>query len=262
MKKYTCCLAFLCFISVALAQEDSTRFFPDFKEKPSLNFKFAPLCLFEPIYNTIEGAVEYKFHPNISAQAQFGYGNSNLSPYNPTGYDSPYRTYRSRIEVRYYMTKPSLYYRRIMRIYAGQPSSESIRNYFLNTEKQKCPYLAIELTWKNTVFFEEGYVGVDCSGGACNYQKYTTYQRNKNVGILSFKIGKQRFYGSRFFLDYYTGLELRFVDIHVPHLNSGFVIEDAFFDRIDARSLGSFVMPGISAGIKLGFSLPLGHKNN
>ncbi|MDX2305905.1 MAG: hypothetical protein NW226_24060 [Microscillaceae bacterium] len=260
MKRYVAGLMLICLITKVSAQVLST---PSFGEKPSLNFKLAPLTIAEPYYDTFEGALEYKFHPKYSFQAQFGYGDSKISIYNyDETWDGIFRTYRSRVEGRYYPQKIRMRYlpspRRAWRNPAFQ-DSEELQKYFNERRKFIHPYWAVELGWKNTVFFEEGFVGKGCSQGVCDYQEYTTYQRIKNVGMIYFKYGKQRFYGRNFFLDYYVGLGLRYVHIRLSEgeENPNFFFTEDTFSRIDARDPGSFFVPGIVGGIKLGYSVAL-----
>lgn len=258
-------LIYLCMIlSVSLqaqeTEEDISSNLSTFGHTPSLTLKFAPLTMAEPIYNTFEFGVEYKFHPKYSIQGQLGYGNHLTSfYYDPDFNNERYRNFRVRLEGRYYFTSarsmsPSM--RRALFRNPALENSERFKAYVAEKKARKHGYLAIDLGWKNTLFFEEGFLGQECEDGQCAFQRFVSYNRIKNVGLLHFKLGEQRFYGPKFCLDYYIGIGGRFINVALSEegLDTG---EDFFFSLIDVRTPGSFVTFSISAGIKLGYSLAL-----
>ena len=242
---------------MSVAQEQAALKFPTFGDVPSLNFKFAPLSFIEPYYHTLEGALEYKFAPKYALQLQFGYGNSNFAIYDYGEFaDEAFETFRTKLEFRKYV---SPFMGSLRNAHINRLADDSYKKYLLDRRKKAFPYWAIELTWKNTTFFETEFVGQSCNNGFCDYIRHGVYRLQKNLGVISFKIGKQRFYGKRFFLDYYFGLGLRYVHVHEIDQRSGFLwvpIGD-FAPRIDSRTPGSFFIPGVSLGIKLGYSIAL-----
>lgn len=232
-----------------------------FRDIPSLTIKFAPLALFEPVYNTFEMGLEYKFSPKYSVQGQFGYGNHLTSPYYSTDLgDSPFRTFRLRGEFRFYFKNAHMdkSTRRMLTRNPDFAESETFKDYILENKSQKHGYFALELAYKNTVFFESELLGQNCVDGVCDFQRFTNYERIKNVGMIHFKYGKQKFYGSNFCIDYYVGLGMRLVDIYLSE--PGFSGGNIFFNIIDAREPGRFSMYSITAGIKLGYSFSLKKK--
>ena len=237
------------------AQESGSLKYPSFGDVPSLTIKLAPLNFLEPIYHTIEGAVEYKFDPRYAVQVQFGYGNSNFSVYNAEeAFDEQFETFRTRVEFRKYV---SPFMGRLRDIHLDHLENSSYKKYLMDRRKRGFPYWAVELNWKNTTFFEEGFIGQNCVDNVCDFQQFGFYRLQKNLLAGHFKVGKQRFYGKHFILDYYLGIGLRFVhNRELDNPQDPFFFED-FFSRIDSREPGSFLMPSLSAGIKLGYSIPL-----
>ncbi len=259
-------LIYLCLtLSVSLQAQDTEGYdspkLATFRHTPSLTLKFAPLTMAEPIYNTFEFGLEYKFHPQFSIQGQFGYGNHLTSFYYDPEFNSErYRNIRVRIEGRYYFTSANRLSPSMRRAVFRNPELENsarFRAYLAEKKARKHGYLALDLGWKNTIFFEEGFLGQECEDGQCAFQQFVSYQRIKNVGLLHFKIGEQRFYGPKFCLDYYVGIGGRF--INVAFSEEGFDIEEdeQFFSQIDVRSPGSFLNFSITASIKIGYSFAL-----
>ena len=125
------------------AQEYEPPKYPTFGDVPSLSIKLAPLNFVEPIYHTIEGAVEYKFDPRYAVQLQFGYGNSNFSIYNAeVAFDEQFETFRSRIEFRKYV---SPYMGRLRDIHLNYMEDGSYKKHLMDRRKRGFPYWAIEL---------------------------------------------------------------------------------------------------------------------
>ena len=254
MKNYPL-ISFLFFIGVAYAQgqENDTPKFPNFADQPSLTIKFAPLNFLERYYHTLEGALEYKFHEKFAAQAQFGYGNSDVTVYQYQDDEvSAFETYRARFEFRFYKEKLSKrLQKRIESI-----DNQAHRNRLLTRRKSDLPYWAIEFTWRNTTFFSQGFVGQGCSNGLCNAQQLGIIRLRQNLGIFHVKFGRQSFISKKFFVDYYLGFGGRYVDIGTTD-ESQRLFPRRLFVIFDTREPGNFFAPSLTAGIKLGYFIAL-----
>ncbi len=252
-------------LTIAEAQTETNKHntkLPTFREVPSLTFKYIPLAALEPIYNTFELGLEYKFKPKLSIQGQFGYGTHKSSIYYDADLgDTPYRTYRMRGELRFYLgsSRSNKSTRRVLYSSEELEQSSAYQSHITEQDAKKHQYLALDIAHKNTIFFEAEMVGQDCENGVCAYERFTNYQRIKNVSIMHLKYGIQQFYTKNFCVDYYVGLGLRFVNVRLsdPSIEQGLRNDAFFFDAIDARSPGTFIVPSITLGVKLGYSIAL-----
>ena len=236
---YAFLILLLCFMHPNIEAQKQKRVL--FGHKPSLNIKFSPLNMLEAYYHTLEGAIEYKFHPKYSLQFQFGYGNSDITFHNRLYREideAEFETFRSRIEFRKYT------------------NLKYINNLWsLRSGKAHFTYWAVELMWRNTIFYDNNLVGQNCRSGFCDYQEVAFFRRVKNIGVVNFKLGNQQFWGKHLFIDYYLGAGLRFIDVAAPDEDPNAFMETR--QLVDPREPKKLILPGFALGIKLGYSINL-----
>lgn len=206
-------------------------------QAPYLNLKFVPLAALEPVYHTLELGLEYRLSPHWGIEASAGYGNHYLNPWaeltssssSPDSESEAYRTWRYRLEGRYYF----------------------------NPNDRDEIYLAFNLNYKDSRFLQSGFIGENCdAAGNCDFFRFGRGFIDKDLLSLHLKFGWQAFLGKRFMVDVFGGLGARGLWVSSPTLREDrffFEEEDGFGDFIDRRSPGQTWYPSLSAGIKFAY---------
>ena len=188
--------------------------------------KWGPLALIDPCINTVLLGVEIQLSPRWSVQPEAGYM-VNISIENESGYrlGMEFRQQRSMAAKRSLRTNPSL------------------------------PYFGYQLFYSQRVHLQEdAYLYPD----SIDYTEPMDYSYPINILYriwgLGFKLGWQKVYSNNFIIDMYAGAALRVRDIHHLDAPEGIQVEDGYLP-LHSSQPGTTIVPGILAGIKLGFRI-------
>lgn len=205
----------------------------EFLKKP-LDNKFwintAPLSLIDVFGgNSYRIGIEYKLYKNITNSIEFG----KYFNYAKTGF-----LYLLKINSQGYIVRASL-------------------KYYLNKNKLAVGnYLSIEYLYKNITF---DYIDSILIKPNPTYAKQ--YTIHKEISAVTVKYGLVKIYKSRFVIDLYAGVGVRYFSkgyfTLTPEEEEGLLAGENHGDWVGAgqRATGDFWIPNVNAGIKIGFRI-------
>ncbi|KAA0988716.1 hypothetical protein [Dyadobacter aurulentus] len=192
--------------------------------------KYSPLPMFD-FDNTIQFGVEIPFgQSGVTLQQDLGYGRSTFNAWYTEQTNVPDKsTYKSRTTLRYY--------------YFGK---RRVRGY-----------VAGEFMFKQVVYRENQWVGMDCSGfGGCGYFENKDIRIARIVGAGHAKMGWQFYFPSRLTMDLFAGLGMRSIKVRTltPGLDNALIRgPDEFWAESTPGTRE--IVPSLVLGFHLGFVL-------
>ncbi|CAG5074556.1 hypothetical protein DYBT9623_05243 [Dyadobacter sp. CECT 9623] len=192
--------------------------------------KYSPLPMFD-FDNTIQVGVEIPLGKSgVTLQQDLGFGRSTFSAWYTESTNVPDKTtYKSRTTLRYY--------------------------YF--TKRRVRGYFGGEFMFKQVVYRQNQWVGMDCSGfGGCGYFENKDVRIARVVGAGHGKIGWQFYFPSRLTMDLFAGMGMRSIKVRTltPGLNDAFVRGPDEFWASSTPGTRDFV-PSLVLGFHLGIVL-------